>query len=323
MTTTPYFPAHFFPSTPHGKEDGPKEECGIFGIWGHPDAAPHAVLGLHALQHRGQEAAGIVSFDGSQYYAHRALGLVGDNFNRQDLVYGLKGKDAIGHVRYSTAGETMLRNVQPLFAELGFGGLALAHNGNLTNAFTLRQKLIAQGHLFQSTSDTEVIIQLMAMSHATSPVDKFVNALQQVEGAYSLVVLCDGVLMAARDPLGVRPLVLGQLGDSYVVASETCAFDIIGATYVRSIDAGEVLVIDEAGVKSIHPFPKKTNSRFCIFEYVYFARPDSVIDDRGVYEGRKQIGRELAKESHIRFRRAGSDWLRGSREAAVRNGHHP
>lgn len=282
-------------ATPH---HGLREECGVFGIFGHIDAAAHAALGLHALQHRGQEAAGLVTCDGAQFFAHRALGLVGDNFNRPELIQGLKGEAAIGHVRYSTAGETMLRNVQPLFAELGFGGLALAHNGNLTNAIKLRKRLINQGYLFQSTSDTEVIVHLMAISSGQNMEERLVHALKQVEGAYSLVALTEGAMIAARDPLGVRPLVLGRLNDAYVVASESCAFDIIGATYERPIEAGEVVVITDQGLKSIKPFDETRNSRFCVFEYVYFARPDSIVDERGVYEGRKRIGQELAKESH-------------------------
>lgn len=275
------------------------DECGVFGLFGHVDAAAHAALGLHALQHRGQEAAGIVSYDGDHFYAHRALGLVGDNFNREEIIHGLKGEQAIGHVRYSTAGETMLRNVQPLFAELSFGGLSLAHNGNLTNAFTLRKHLISKGCLFQSTSDTEVIVHLMAVSLKTTIEERLLEALEQITGAYSLVALSEDMMIAARDPLGVRPLVLGRLGDAYVVASETCAFDIIGAKFERNIEAGEVVVITHKGLKSVHPFKSKPSSRFCIFEYVYFARPDSYIDGRNVYEGRKRIGAELARESHV------------------------
>lgn len=282
------------------ESDGDKlrEECGVFGIFRHPDAAAHIALGLHALQHRGQEAAGIVTHDEEQFYSHRALGLVGDNFNRPELINGLKGTMGIGHVRYSTAGETLLRNVQPLFAELGFGGFGLAHNGNLTNAYTLRRKLIAKGCLFQSTSDTEVIIHLMAISTKATVQDRLIDALQQIEGAYSLVAMTEDTLIAARDPLGVRPLVLGKREGGYVVASETCALDIIAAEYIRDIEAGEIVIINENGLQSLRPFGQ-TKSRFCIFEYVYFARPDSILDGRGVYEGRKQIGRELARESHV------------------------
>jgi amidophosphoribosyltransferase len=283
----------------HEADDHFRDECGVFGLYGYPDAAAHCALGLHALQHRGQEAAGIVSYDGNQFYAHRALGLVGDNFNRPELIHGLKGEQAIGHVRYSTAGETMLRNVQPLFAELSFGGLSLAHNGNLTNAFTLRKQLIAKGCLFQSTSDTEVIVHLMAISLKKTVEERLLEALEQITGAYSLVAMSEKVLMAARDPLGVRPLVLGKLDDAYVVASETCAFDIIGAKFVRDIEPGEVVVITDDGIKSTYPFPNKPSSRFCVFEYIYFARPDSLLDGRNVYEGRKRIGAELARENSL------------------------
>ena len=279
--------------------DGFHDECGVFGIFGHPDAAAHAALGLHALQHRGQEAAGIVTYDGDHFYSHRALGLVGDNFSKPDLIYGLKGAQAIGHVRYSTAGAAMLRNVQPLFAELGFGGLALAHNGNLTNALTLRNQLIAKGCLFQSTSDTEVIIHLMAVSQKFTVEDRMIDALMQIHGAYSLVAMTETCVIAARDPLGVRPLILGSLEGAPIVASESCAFDIIGAEYVRSIEPGEILIIDKDGMRSLYPFGKKENSRFCIFEYVYFARPDSKVENRSVYEARRQIGVELARESYV------------------------
>jgi len=280
-------------------EDHLGEECGIFGIYNHHDASALTALGLHALQHRGQEAAGIVSFDGKQFYTHRALGLVGDNFNAPETMKRLKGHIACGHVRYSTTGETLLRNVQPLFAEFSFGGLAVGHNGNLTNAMSLRKQLIGQGCLFQSTSDTETIIQLMATSKQATPVDRLVDALKQIEGAYSLVVLYENTLLGVRDPLGVRPLVLGKLGDSYVLASETCAFDIIGAEYVRDLDAGEIVVIDESGLKSLKPFTQGTK-RFCVFEYIYFARPDSQIEGRNVYESRKRIGEELAKEKPVK-----------------------
>lgn len=287
------------PPMQHEADDHFHDECGIFGVFGHPDAAAHTALGLHALQHRGQEAAGIVAYDGNQFYAHRALGLVGDNFDRPELIRGLKGMQAIGHVRYSTAGETMLRNVQPLFAELDFGGLALAHNGNLTNAFTLRRELISKGCLFQSTSDTEVIVHLMAVSRKTTIQDRLMDALEQISGAYSLLVMSEGMLIATRDPLGVRPLVLGRLDDAWVVASETCAFDIIGAKFERDVAAGEMIIITADGLQSLYPFKHKPSSRFCVFEYIYFARPDSLLDGRNVYEGRKRIGMELARESGI------------------------
>jgi amidophosphoribosyltransferase len=275
------------------------EECGVFGIFGHPDAAAHTALGLHALQHRGQEAAGIVSFDGGQFFSHRALGLVGDNFNSADVIGKLKGHAAIGHNRYSTTGETHLRNVQPLFGDFSFGGLAVAHNGNLTNAMTLRKQLIDLGCLFQSTSDTEVIVHLLALSKQTTVEDRLFDALTRIEGAYSLVVLASGMLLGVRDPLGVRPLVMGKLGDAYLLASETCAFDIVGAEYVRDIDPGEIVIITQEGVRSLKPFPKMPR-RFCIFEYVYFARPDSISEGHNVYEVRQGIGAELAKESPVK-----------------------
>ncbi len=274
------------------------DECGVFGMFGNPDAAAHAALGLHALQHRGQEAAGIVSWDSTQFHSHRALGLVGDNFNDPSVMEQLKGSIAIGHNRYSTSGAPALRNVQPLFAEFHFGGLALAHNGNLTNAMTLKRDLIRRGSIFQSTSDTEVIIHLLALSKASTIEDRLTDALTQIEGAYSLVVLSPEKLIGVRDPLGIRPLVLGRLREAYVLASETCALDIIGAEYVRDIEAGEMVIITAEGLVSTHPFPPR-QKRFCIFEYVYFARPDSVAEGVNVYASRKRIGGELARESHI------------------------
>jgi len=274
------------------------DECGVFGIFGHPDAAAHTALGLHALQHRGQESAGIVAYDGEQFHSHRALGLVGDNFNTPATMDRLQGHVSIGHVRYSTSGETVIRNVQPLFAEFKFGGLAVAHNGNLTNAYNVRRRLVERGCLFQSTSDTETIIQLIAISEYGRVVDRLTDALTQLEGAYSLVAITQKKLIGARDPYGVRPLILGRLGDSYVITSETCALDIIGAEYVRDVEAGEIVIIDEKGLHSIKPFNKRP-SRFCIFEYIYFARPDSILDGRNVYTARKNIGAELARESHV------------------------
>lgn len=275
-----------------------KEECGVFGIYGHPDAAAHTALGLHALQHRGQEAAGIVSFDGSQFYAHRALGHVGDNFNSVEIIGKLKGHIAVGHNRYSTTGDTLLRNVQPLYGDFSFGGLAVSHNGNLTNAMTLRKQLIQVGCLFQSTSDTEVIVHLIALSKQSSVEDRLHDALMRVEGAYSLVVLSNDALIGVRDPLGVRPLVLGRLGSAYILASETCALDIVGADYVRDVEPGEILIINESGLRSIKPFAKQPK-RFCIFEYVYFSRPDSISEGLNVYETRQRIGAFLARESPV------------------------
>jgi amidophosphoribosyltransferase len=281
---------------PFDDDDHLKEECAIFGIFNHPDAAALTVLGLHALQHRGQEACGIVTCNGQQFHAHRALGLVGDSFASPDLMRGLKGTAAIGHNRYSTTGETVLRNVQPLYFEFDFGGFALGHNGNLTNAMQLRRQLIRRGSLFQSTTDTETVFHLMAVARGGSILDRIVEALRQVEGAYSFVCLAEGMLIGIRDPNGVRPLVLGKIGDSFVLASETCALDIIGAAYVRDIEAGELVVIDSSGVHSIRPFVN-AERRFCIFEYIYFARPDSRIENRSVYEARRKIGAELAREA--------------------------
>lgn len=279
-------------------DDKLREECGVFGIFGHPDAAAHTALGLHALQHRGQEAAGIVAFDGVHFRSHRALGHVGDNFSSESVMRRLRGVAAIGHNRYATTGETILRNVQPLFADLEFGGFALAHNGNLTNALGLRRALVRRGSLFQSTTDTEVITHLMATSIRQGVVQRLIDALQQIQGAFSLVCLSENGLIGVRDPLGVRPLVLGQLGGAYVIASETCALDIIGAEFVRDVSPGEMIVIDETGLRSLHPFPHAPR-RFCIFEYIYFARPDSVVEGASVYEMRKRIGIELARESHV------------------------
>jgi amidophosphoribosyltransferase len=278
--------------------DKPREECGVFGIFGTSEAAAHTVLGLHALQHRGQEAAGVVSFDGHHFHSHRALGLVGDSFSDEAIVRALPGHAAIGHNRYSTAGAPVLRNVQPLFADFVFGGLALAHNGNLTNARTLRRELVEQGCLFQSTSDTEVIIHLIARSKQPSVVERLIDALETVDGAYSLVALSGEQLFGVRDPLGVRPLVLGELDGAWLLASETCAFDIMGARFVRDVEPGEVVVITAEGVRSLKPFAEPPR-RFCIFEYVYFARPDSVVEGQGVYEARKRIGAALAQESGV------------------------
>ncbi len=274
------------------------EECGVFGIFDHADAGALAVLGLHALQHRGQEAAGIVSFDGANYHAHRAMGHVAGNFDRDDIIRKLSGSVAIGHVRYSTTGETALRNVQPLFADLAEGGFAIAHNGNLSNAMTLRTALIRRGSIFQSTSDTEVIIHLVATSSYTTPLDRLTDALGQVEGAYSLVCLTPEGLVACRDPLGIRPLVMGKLGEATIFASETVALDVIGATYLRDVEPGELIIVNGAGVRSFRPFAP-ARPRPCIFEHVYFARPDSIIVGTSVYEVRKEIGAELAREAPV------------------------
>jgi len=279
-------------------DDKLREECGIFGIWGAETASSFVALGLHALQHRGQEAAGIVSFDGANYHAHRAMGHVAGNFDRDDIIRKLSGRVGIGHVRYSTTGETALRNVQPLFADLAEGGFAVAHNGNLSNAMTLRAALIRRGSIFQSTSDTEVIIHLVATSSYTSPLDRLTDALSQVEGAYALLCLTPDGLVACRDPLGIRPLVMGKLGEATIFASETVALDVIGASFIREIDPGELVIVNGSGIRSFRPF-EKAEPRPCIFEHVYFSRPDSIVDGTSVYEVRKNIGAELSREAPV------------------------
>ncbi|WP_237560991.1 amidophosphoribosyltransferase [Elioraea sp. Yellowstone] len=281
-------------------EDHPHEECGVFGVWGVADAAALTALGLHALQHRGQESTGIVTYDGARFHSHRALGLVGDAFSDARVMAGLPGTAAIGHNRYATTGNTVLRNVQPLYADFEFGGLAVGHNGNLTNAHALRRALVRRGCLFQSTTDSEVFIHLIAISLYGTVVDRLIDALKQVQGAYSLVALTSEALIGVRDPYGVRPLILGRFPDkdgAWVLASETCALDIVGAAFVRDIEPGEIVVIDDSGVRSIKPWAKQA-SRFCIFEHIYFARPDSIVEGTAVYEVRKRIGAELARESH-------------------------
>ncbi len=279
-------------------EDKLHEECGVFGIFGSPDASTLTALGLHALQHRGQEGAGIVTFDGNGFHGVRRTGLVGDHFNKPEVIERLKGRNAIGHVRYSTTGDAISRNIQPLYADLSSGGFACAHNGNLTNASILRESLVSQGAIFQSTSDTETILQLVARSKRGRMVDKLVDALFQIQGAYSLVILTNKKLIGVRDPYGIRPLVLGDLNGAPVLASETCALDIIGAKYVRDVENGEIIVISEEGVESIKPFPK-VSERPCIFERIYFSRPDSIIGGKTVYSYRKNLGEELAKEHPI------------------------
>jgi amidophosphoribosyltransferase len=280
-------------------EDRFSEECAVFGVFGHADAGALTVLGLHALQHRGQEAAGIVTYDGMQFIAERHPGLVGDVFGKNSAhAQKLKGTQAVGHTRYSTTGGSVARNIQPMFADLAGGGIAIAHNGNLTNARALRAELVREGAIFQSTSDTETIIHLMARSIYNPVVDRLVDALKQIVGAYSLVGLTARKLIGARDPFGVRPLVLGQLDGAHVLASETCAFDIIGADFVRDVEPGEIIVATRDGIESFFPF-KSRAQRFCVFEYVYFARPDSTVESRNVYEARKRIGEELARESPV------------------------
>jgi len=283
-------------------DDKLHEECGVFGIWNAADAAAVTALGLHALQHRGQEAAGIVAFDGERFHSHRGLGLVGDNFGDAKVIASLPGMHAVGHNRYATTGDTVLRNVQPLYADFEFGGLAVAHNGNLTNAHALRRTLVRRGCLFQSTTDSEVFIHLIAISLYSTVVDRLIDALKQVIGAYSLVALSNEALMGVRDPLGVRPLILGRLtgatSGGWVLTSETCALDIVGAEFVRDVEPGEIVIINDQGVHSVKPFGRVPH-RFCVFEYIYFARPDSIVEGTPVYEARKRIGQELARESHV------------------------
>ena len=279
-------------------DDRLREECGIFGVYGHPDASALVALGLHALQHRGQEAAGIVSYDQKQFHAEKRMGLVSEHFTKSNVIDSLPGDKAVGHVRYSTTGGTVLRNVQPLFADLAGGGFAIAHNGNLTNALTLRNDLVKQGAIFQSTNDTETILQLVARSKRGNTLSRLIDALFQIEGAYSLVIMTNKKLIGVRDPLGIRPLVIGELNGNYILASETCALDIIDAKFVREVENGEIVIITEDGIESVKPFPP-VKSRPCIFEYIYFSRPDSIVGGLSVYECRKSFGRELAKESHI------------------------
>ena len=279
-------------------DDKLREECGIFGVFNTEGAAAMVALGLHALQHRGQEAAGITSFDGDNFHSHRAMGHVAGNFDREEIIGGLQGTVAAGHVRYSTTGETSLRNVQPLYAELVSGGFAVAHNGNISNALNLRRNLVRRGSIFQSTSDTEVIIHLVATSSYRTLVDRLIDALKQVEGAYSLICMTSEGMIACRDPLGIRPLVIGKLGDATIFASETVALDIVGAEFIRSVEPGELVIVRENGLESHKPFAEQA-PRPCIFEHVYFSRPDSIVDGSSVYAVRKAIGAELARENGV------------------------
>ena len=274
------------------------EECGVFGISNSDDAAALTALGLHALQHRGQEGCGIVSFDGEKYHSEKRFGLVGDNFNKEKVLKNLLGKYAIGHNRYSTTGENTLRNIQPFFADTNAGGIGVAHNGNLTNSVTLRNKLVEDGAIFYTTSDTETIVQLIAKSKRNKTVDKVIDAIFQIQGGYALVMLTQNTLIGVRDPHGIRPLIIGKIKDSYVLASETCALDIIGAKYVRDVENGEIVLIENNELKSFKPFPAR-KVRPCVFEYIYFARPDSLLDGKSAYEHRKNLGIELAKENKI------------------------
>ena len=275
-----------------------KEECGVFGIFNNKDAAALTALGLHALQHRGQEACGIVTFNGKNFYSEKRLGLIGDNFTKGRVLENLPGNYAIGHNRYSTTGNNLIKNVQPFFADLHSGGISIAHNGNLSNARHLRKVLVKNGSIFQTTSDTETIVQLISKSKREKINDKIIDALFKIQGGYALTILINKKLIGIRDPFGIRPLVIGKLNKSYVLASETCAFDIIGAKFIREVENGEIVIITENGLESIKPFPK-IKERPCIFEYIYFSRPDSIIKNTSVYEYRKKLGSELAKENHV------------------------
>jgi len=279
------------------EDDKPRDECGVFGIYGHPEAAKLTYLGLHSLQHRGQESAGICTLENGRLYNHKRMGLVADIFT-EDAFKELPGKQAIGHVRYSTTGSSQLRNAQPIAVEYAQGSLAIAHNGNLVNARRIRDELEARGSIFVSTVDSEVIVHLIARSSQGTLVEALISSLQKVRGAYSLLILSDDGLLGMRDPNGFRPLCLGKLDDSWVLASETCAFDIIDAKYVRDVEPGEIVLINESGLVSIKPFEKTTKS-MCIFEYIYFARPDSMIYNTSVQKVRKQLGRVLARESRV------------------------
>ena len=276
-----------------------KEECGVFGISNFEDASALTALGLHALQHRGQEGCGIVSYDGNKYYSEKRYGLVGDNFNNEKVLKKLPGDFAIGHNRYSTTGGTTLRNIQPFFADTHAGGIGVAHNGNLTNALTIRKKLVKDGAIFYSTSDTEVIIQLIAKSKRSTTVEKITDAIFQIQGGYALVMLAQNKLIGVRDPLGIRPLVIGKLKNSYVLTSETCALDIIGARFLREVENGEIVIIENDKVESIKPFPTKKH-RPCVFEYIYFSRPDSILNGKTSYEFRKKFGEQLAIEDNVK-----------------------
>ena len=276
-----------------------KEECGVFGISNNDDASALTALGLHALQHRGQEGCGIVTFDGDQYHSEKRFGLVGDNFNKEKVLKKLKGNYAIGHNRYSTTGDNTLRNIQPFFADTNAGGIGVAHNGNLTNSIFLRKKLVEEGAIFYTTSDTETIVQLIAKSKRKKTIDKIIDAIFQIQGGYALVMLTQNSLIGVRDPYGIRPLILGKLNNSYVLASETCALDIIGAKFIREVENGEIILIENGKIVSIKPFPPQ-KIRPCVFEYIYFSRPDSILNNKSAYEHRKNLGIELAKENNLK-----------------------
>ena len=281
------------------KLDKLREECGVFGVSNHEDSSALVALGLHALQHRGQEGCGIVSFDGKNFHSEKRQGLVGDHFTKSNVIDKLPGKFAIGHNRYSTTGETSLRNIQPFFADLHLGGISIAHNGNLTNALILRETLVKEGAIFRTTSDTETIVQLIAKSKREKMIDKLIDTLFQIQGGYSLVIMTNKKLIGVRDPFGIRPLVIGKLKNSYILASETCALDIVGARFIREVENGEIIIIENNEMSSVKPFPKQ-KPRPCIFEYIYFARPDSLIEGKCAYEYRKNFGVQLAIETDIK-----------------------
>ena len=275
-----------------------KEECGVFGISNSSEASTLTALGLHALQHRGQEGCGIVSFDGQQYHSEKRFGLVGDNFNKEKVLKNLSGNYAIGHNRYSTTGGAALRNIQPFFADTNAGGIGISHNGNITNAITLRNKLVKEGAIFYTTSDTETIVQLIAKSKRKKIIDKVIDAIFQIQGGYALVMLTQNTLVGVRDPYGIRPLVIGKLKNSYVFASETCALDIIGAKFIREVENGEIVYVENDELRSLKPFPLR-KIKPCVFEYIYFSRPDSLLNGKTAYQYRKKLGEELAKEDNL------------------------
>ncbi|SEA14579.1 amidophosphoribosyltransferase [Rubrimonas cliftonensis] len=304
MTGDAHTPDRRLPSHPFDPDDDKlREECGVYGVFGAPDAASFVALGLHALQHRGQEAAGVAAHEGEPngFNIVRRLGHVRDSFTTAEVIKALPGRLALGHVRYSTAGAkgaTAIRDVQPLYAEFAQGGFAIAHNGNIVNADALRAELIERGSIFQSSSDTECIVHLMARSIQRSAAERMKDALRRVEGAYSIIAMTRSKMIGVRDPLGVRPLVLGRAGDAWILSSESCALDIVGAEFVRDVAPGEMVIISDDGVESQFPF-QPSKPRFCVFEYVYFSRPDSVIGGLSVYETRRRIGVELAREAPV------------------------
>src|ERR1041384_4043211 len=280
------------------EQEYPKHYCGVFGIYGHPNAAELTYYGLYALQHRGQESAGIVASDGKQFRVHRGMGLVPQVFD-SEILHRLSGQMAVGHTRYSTTGSSHLRNAQPLTGDCQLGQIAIAHNGNLTNAMLLREELEARGSMFQTTVDSEIVLHLLAQPTLGKTENNLVQTMRRLEGAYSLVIMSEHELVGVRDPHGFRPLSIGKVGDAWVLASETCAFDLIHAHFVRDVQPGEIVIIDKNGLRSIQAFPEQERRAFCIFEYIYFARPDSNIGNRNVYQVRVEMGRQLARENPV------------------------